>query len=218
MYDIKQAEEALRKKHLDDMHKRLAYYAHCQNVENVEFLGLPYKVIKEQTDLCTKKREVPPNIFYPKNWKTLDDFSEWLKKNHPDIAELRNDNKKWLGYIFDFSKHEGTGAASLEEVKSDKYRAIRKEYEEGQQSFNNYTSEGIQQRKYYMARFLKGYDLNTFSMFDLYGSVNHTQEQAEQFRCELIELQTDFERDPQKYFTREILLPNDKVAEDRPKC
>ena len=214
MYDIEKAKEVLLHKQIQDGIKKMEYNLHCERVKDVTRLGLPYKVIKEQSKHCIDKGEIPPNVFYPLNKSMIQPFLEWLEQNHPDISKICKDDKnKWFNFIIDNSKAEPGQPTSLEKYFSDDYIKLRNEYEDSCKVFNNDTSEGIAKRKYYMAHFLQGYDLDTFTLFDLLGVAKADSEQVEGFRHELKELQADFEQNPQNYFTDTVLLPTDEERE-----
>lgn len=225
MYDIEQAKKEIAQKKIDDMMKGLRYREHMDIVERVSITGLPFKVIKALFDEFHKQehKEVLPNKFYPRNHNNIADFREWLEQAHPELIPIFGTQQELLERLKGLpdSNNErfkqqmafmyGSSTKLNEEGWTPQYRALQEEYEQSQVSFSNDTQEGIAKRKYYMARFLQGYDFTTFSMFDFYGMMNHTQQEVEQFRRECMELQADFEKNPQNYFTEYVPLPKARI-------
>lgn len=203
MYTTEQAKQALVKKQIDDMMKRLKLQQHKENVKRVAICGLPYKILKD----CSNKHdgEITPNRFYPKCWRNIQPFNDWLCEAHPDMAAMFADSDQRMKFMF------GNAMEISENAWTDEYKTLYAEYEKGQQSFNEDTPEGIQRRRYYMARFLSGYDLNTFSMFDFFGDTSHSNTEMQQFKVECEQLQQEFEARPEAFYTEYTPYPK---AED----
>ncbi len=201
MYSIDEAKKAIADKELNDLHKEVAYFVHRCNVELVDDLRLPYRVLKEHIE-CLEARQMMLNEHHSKNGEVVE-FIVWLRQTHPKLAEIHDsDELKWLNFILDKKK----GGLNC----TDEFEALQTEWSASQPFFDGSTSEGIAIRKKYMARFLDDYDIDSLTEFDLFGTINHTQEQIEQFKSELMKLQTDFRNNPQNYFTETILLLNGK--------
>ena len=96
-----------------------------------------------------------------------------------------------------------------DEQKKALQEALEKEYQLDQRRFKN-----EQERQYYFTRFLQGYDIASFSMFDCYGNKNkHTQAEYEQFKADCIRLQEDFNQHKEKYFTDYVAADTEQGAE-----
>lgn len=214
MYSIEQAQEVLRKKQYDDIMKRMKYHEHMENVKRVKETKVPFKIIQALYD-DKEFKELLPNRFYPKSHNNIQSFNKWIETAHPELVYIfgtEQERKDGTGTQEQFSQRfefmfdvKGKDKISLgRECWTPQYKALYEEYENSQQAFDNVSSEGIAKSKYYMARFLQGYDFTTFSMFDFYGMMNHTQQEVEQFRRECMELQADFEKNPQNYFTEYV--------------
>ena len=199
-YTISQAKEALAQQTMRELQKRLALSEHLENERLVEILHLPYRVIKEQGRLYQERGEMPPNQYYPKNWSTVTPFWEWVQYAHPELAPIFVQDSRFDECIkFMFNGMDNLG----EENYTEHYKALRSEYEQAQRAFDD---EG--KRRYYLARFLQGYDFGSFTAFDFFGNTRHSNKDVEVFRNECIELQADFEKNRDKYFTDYVAVPS----------
>lgn len=179
MPTVEEMRKALAYKQLEDSSKKLAYCIHKNNVKIAETVKIPYRIVKENSNI---------NIYYPANHRTIKDFWEWRREAHKELDSIFEEFGSRLEYMY-----LPTGIFKLTEQG----QALHEEYEASQRAFKN-----EQERQYYFAQFLQGYDIASFSMFDCYGSKNtHTQAEYEQFKKELLELQADFEQHKEKYFT-----------------
>lgn len=197
MPTVEDMQKALWQKKLENMRKDLEYRNYLHRVELAEKIKIPYKII---TEYEPQKGEQFINEFYPENWQTVQTWAEWLHERHPEIPNyaFMTEAKK-TEYLEEVRKQPE------DEQKKALQEALEKEYQLDQRRFKN-----EQERQYYFTRFLQGYDIASFSMFDCYGNKNkHTQAEYEQFKAECIRLQADFEAHKEKYFT-------DYVAERSP--
>lgn len=202
MYSIDEAKKAIADKELADLDKEVAYLIHCDNVRLVKDSRLPYKALKEHNKEYFMAEQMMLNEHHSKHGEVVE-FIVWLRQTHPKLAEIHDsDELQWLNFILDTKKGVLNHSAEFE--------ALEAEWRASQPLFNKKTPEGIAMQKKYTARFLDDYDIDSLTEFDLFGTMNHTQEQIEQFKSELMELQTDFRNNPQNYFTETILLLNGK--------
>lgn len=201
MPTVEDMQKALWQKKLENMQKNLEYRNYLHRVELVEKIKIPYKII---TEYEPQKGEQFINEFYPENWQTVQTWAEWLHERHPEIPN----------YAF---MTEAKKAEYLEEVRKQPedeqkkalQEALEKEYQLDQRRFKN-----EQERQYYFTRFLQGYDIASFSMFDCYGNTNrHTQAEYEQFKADCIRLQEDFNQHKEKYFTDCVAADTEQGAE-----
>ena len=162
MPTVEDMQKALWQKKLENMRKDLEYRNYLHRVELAEKIKIPYKII---TEYEPQKGEQFINEFYPENWQTVQTWAEWLHERHPEIPNyaFMTEAKK-TEYLEEVRKPEDEQKKALQE-------ALEKEYQLDQRRFKN-----EQERQYYFTRFLQGYDIASFSMFDCYGNKNkHTQ-------------------------------------------
>lgn len=210
-YSIEEARAALQEKRFSDIKKRLKLTIHKQNVEDVSLLHLPYRILRECGDTFPTRGELWPSRYYPRHWSEIQPFNEWVSRRHPELAHLfpvgNEDAKdmdstgKRMEFMFK-DKAAGLDASN----HTDAYKELLQQYEAEQMAFDG-TPEGIEKRRYYTGRFLSGYDLDSFTEFDLFGSVGRTPQEIEQFRAECKHLQREFETHPEAFYTAFTPLP-----------
>ena len=187
MPTVEDMEQALYKKRFNDIKKGLEYMKHKTYVEIAEFVKIPYRIVKDNWEAESKEQHI--NRYYPKSAKTIKDFWQWTREEHKELLPMLNNEDKTELFQFMWVK--------LFEELTDQAKALHEEHETSQQAFKTEA-----ERHYYFARFLQGYDIDSFSMFDCYGSTKkHTQAEYEQFKAECIRLQEDFNKHKEKYFT-----------------
>jgi hypothetical protein len=97
-------------------------------------------------------------------------------------------------------KAAGKPISFKNEFYTEEYKAA---FEAWQESAQNFHTEGG--RRYLFARFLHGFDIATFSEFDLYGTKGkHTAQEIEAFKSDCISLQKQFEAEPGAFFTEHV--------------
>ena len=201
MPTVEDMQKALWQKKLENMRKDLEYRNYLHRVELAEKIKIPYKII---TEYEPQKGEQFINEFYPENWQTVQTWAEWLHERHPEIPNyaFMTEAKK-TEYLEEVRKQPE------DEQKKALQEALEKEYQLDQRRFKN-----EQERQYYFTRFLQGYDIASFSMFDCYGNKNkHTQAEYEQFKADCIRLQEDFNQHKEKYFTDYVAADTEQGAE-----
>ena len=201
MPTVEDMQKALWQKKLENMRKDLEYRNYLHRVELAEKIKIPYKII---TEYEPQKGEQFINEFYPENWQTVQTWAEWLHERHPEIPNyaFMTEAKK-TEYLEEVRKQPE------DEQKKALQEALEKEYQLDQRRFKN-----EQERQYYFTRFLQGYDIASFSMFDCFGSNSkHTQAEYEQFKADCIRLQEDFNQHKEKYFTDYVAADTEQGAE-----
>jgi hypothetical protein len=216
-------EKALWKKKTDDLIKKIKLQEHKQAVSLAERFYIPYKCIMDNWSNRTaqvqnidgmasiqpeKIQETPFNRYYPRSPNNIPYFWEWLEQEQPDRhREIMQQYGNTIAFMYDSTKARAntpTGETPVlnSECYREEYKALHEEYEQAQE-----TIKTAADRRYYTARFLKGYDFTTFTEFNFYGNKGqHTAEQLEQFRNDCIALQKDFESNPNNYFTEFVPL------------
>jgi hypothetical protein len=201
MPTVEDMQKALNKKRFEDIKKRLEYMRYKTYVEIAERVRIPYKIVRDNWEADSK--EIKINRYYPKSAKTIKDFNQWLREEHKELLPALDDFNSFMEYMYlppvDKKCFEPT----------EQRKALLAEYEASQQAFKN-----EQERQYYFTRFLQGYDIASFSMFDCYGSTNrHTQAEYEQFKADCVRLQEDFNQHKEKYFTDYVAADTEQGAE-----
>lgn len=222
---IADMEKALWKKKTDDLIKKIKLQEHKQAVFLAERFYIPYKCIMDNWNerkaqvqnvdgiasiQPAQKEETPFNRYYPRSPNNIPYFWEWLEQEQPDrYRKIMEQYGETINFMFDFNKMRANTPVGEKPVMkfdnscySDDYIALHDEYES-----DNETIKTAADRRYYTARFLRGYDFTTFTEFNFYGNKGqHTAEHLEQFRNDCIALQKDFESNPQNYFTEFVPL------------
>lgn len=201
MPTVEDMQKALNKKRLEDIKKQLEYMKYKTYVEIAERVRIPYRIVRDNWEADNKEMRI--NRYYPKSAKTIKDFNQWLREEHKELLPVLDDFNSFMKYMYlppvDKKCFEPT----------EQRKALLAEYEASQQAFKN-----EQERQYYFTRFLQGYDIASFSMFDCYGSTNrHTQAEYEQFKADCIRLQEDFNQHKEKYFTDYVAADTEQGAE-----
>ena len=201
MPTVEDMQKALNKKRLEDIKKQLEYMKYKTYVEIAERVRIPYRIVRDNWEADNKEMRI--NRYYPKSAKTIKDFNQWLREEHKELLPVLDDFNSFMKYMYlppvDTKCFEPT----------EQRKALLAEYEASQQAFKS-----EQERQYYFTRFLQGYDIASFSMFDCYGSTNrHTQAEYEQFKADCIRLQEDFNQHKEKYFTDYVAADTEQGAE-----
>jgi hypothetical protein len=220
---IEDMQKALWRKKTADMIKQIKLKEHKQAVFLADRFSIPYKCIidnwsdrKAQVQNIdgiasvqpAKKEETPFSRFYPRSPNSIPCFWEWLEQERPNrYREIMQQYGNTIAFMYDSTKARAntpTGETPVlnSECYREEYKALHEEYQQA-----NETMRTAADRRYYTARFLKGYDFTTFTEFNFYGCKGqHTAEQLETFRTDCIALQKDFESNPQNYFTKFVPL------------
>lgn len=215
---IADMEKALWKKKTDDLIKKIKLQEHKQAVNLAERFCIPYKCIIDNWNDHTaqvqnmdglasiqpaKIEETPFNRYYPRSPHNIPLFWEWLKQERPDLhKEIMEQYGETINFMYDSNKARAntpTGEQPVlnSECYREEYKALYEEYEQA-----NETIKTAADQKYYLGRFLQGYDFTTFTEFNFYGNKGqHTAEQLDQFRTYCKDLQADFTASPDNYFT-----------------
>lgn len=197
MPTVEDMQKALNKKRLEDIKKQLEYMKYKTYVEIAECVRIPYRIVRDNWEKNSKE-QMMINRYYPKSARQIKDFWEWLREEHKELLPILDNEDKTELFKFMWVTPFSEPTEQNEE--------LHREYEKSQQSFKN-----EQERQYYFTRFLQGYDIASFSMFDCYGNTNkHTQEELEQFKAECIRLQADFKQHKENYFTDYVAAPTDE--------
>lgn len=190
MPTVEQMERAIAKKKLDDMQKKYILLEHRENMRISRITGVPFRIIKEWNSKCGD--DMPITEYYPKNVYMVQNFRDWIGENHKELVGVFDNREERNRFMY------GENPQFREETQ--KYKDLESEYKTSQRSFRN-----KEERDYLFARFLIGYDIDSFSIFDLYGTGSgHTEEEAMQYRAELLSIQSDFLENSGKYFTDEV--------------
>ncbi len=199
MPTVEDMQKALNKKRLEDIKKQLEYMKYKTYVKIAESVKIPYRIVKDNWEADSKEMMI--NSYYPKSARKIKNFWQWLEEEHKELLPLLNqkDKAELFKYMWVKPFSEPT----------EQHKALLGEYEASQRAFKS-----EQERQYYFTRFLQGYDIASFSMFDCFGSNSkHTQAEYEQFKADCIRLQEDFNQHKEKYFTDYVAADTEQGAE-----
>lgn len=168
------AKEALLKIKIETSRKKWALVLHQDRQQATLDTGIPFKIISEFEK--THPGRTPPNAYYPSCRAEQPSFWQWMKRVHPEQIP---DN------VID---------ALLPDLNlKPQYAYLQSEYESDIRT-------PPEQLTYYMAHFLKGYDLQEFSSFDFWGDTTRSEAETMAFYNQCMALQQAFEERPQDFY------------------
>lgn len=191
------AKMALLSKHLGTFEQRIAISNHYQAIRWIYRYNLPYRISLDYIKAWDRRKGfVMINDNYPlpgyakDKLMVLNQNQITFKELHPKEEDLDFDYKTPLVYPISEALEK-----QIDEI-CDKLRPW---------NFETAAGRKVWEREF--AHFLSGYQLNTFTLFDWFGTTdNETTEEKQKKISYWIDLQKDYLRNPSNYRTEEPLF------------
>ena len=177
----RKAEEIVKNSKIEEIEKKYALYLHLDTVEEVSKYNLPYKVLKEHHKNEIGKGYARICSLYP-------------------LPGYPKDERPMFNYPNDYNEDNPTyGGGTSDKLKAEHKQILDDFIAKYEKDFND-----TQVWDYYLIHLLKGYDFNTFTVFDFYGENKEVpQADLSLLRKYYTRKQKEFESNPGNYLSEE---------------